>query len=257
MAITISTHNGSQVARSHNLRLRDTVAHEGHIDPNGHHETWGHISLAKAYDILFGDAVREYNERQHRKDRQIKSYLQTVKDDVKKHSVYEMIITVGSSKNSVDESVARDIMLRFTQEWKNRNPNLPMVGAYYHADEQGVPHVHIDYVPVAHGYQRGMKVQNGLTKALGEMGFEKHGHDTAQIQWQKRENQALENICRDYGLEVIHPQVGQGIRHLDKERYIEKSRTIAREYGYEWQSATSRWGDYTHDAYNRTYEIER
>lgn len=222
MAVTISTHNGARVARSHNLRIRETVAHEKHIDPRGHHETWADIPLAKAYDILFGDAVKEYNEHQKRQDRQIRSYLQTVKQDAKKHPVYEMIVSIGSVKRPVDQDLGREIMLEFTKGWKERNPNLKMIGAYYHADEKGVPHVHIDYVPVAHGYKRGMRVQTGLVKALGEQGIYKQGRDTAQILWERRENQKLESICREHGIDVIHPQAGKDIQHVEKKEYIAK-----------------------------------
>ena len=38
--VTISTHNGSQVARQHNLRNPKVIAKEDHIDPNGHFEMW-------------------------------------------------------------------------------------------------------------------------------------------------------------------------------------------------------------------------
>ena len=38
--VTISTHNGSQVARQHNLRNPKVIAKEDHIDPNGHFEVW-------------------------------------------------------------------------------------------------------------------------------------------------------------------------------------------------------------------------
>ena len=36
--VTIATHNGSQVARQHNLRNPKVIAKEDHIDPNGHFE---------------------------------------------------------------------------------------------------------------------------------------------------------------------------------------------------------------------------
>ena len=38
--VTIATHNGSQVARQHNLRNPKVIAKEDHIDPNGHFEVW-------------------------------------------------------------------------------------------------------------------------------------------------------------------------------------------------------------------------
>ena len=114
-------------------------------------------------------------------------------------------------------------MKDFVNGWKERNLNLEMIGAYYHADEEGEPHVHIDYIPVAHGYSRGMETQSGLVKALGEMGFEKQGKLTAQIQWEARENKVLDEICREYGLEVDHPKE-ENRKHISTEQYkAEKS----------------------------------
>ena len=65
--------------------------------------------------------------------------------------------------------------------------------------------MHLGYVPVASGYRNGMYKQNGLVKALGAMGFEKQGKNTAQIQWEKRECEELERICNEYGISVEHP----------------------------------------------------
>lgn len=96
-------------------------------------------------------------------------------------------------------------MKEFVQGWKERNPNLELIGAYYHADEQGSPHVHLDYIPVAHGYTRGMETQTGLVRALGEIGYQKVGKETAQIQWERSENAELERICRAHGISVEHP----------------------------------------------------
>ena len=95
---------------------------------------------------------------------------------------------IGVYGKEVDDDTGKQIMRDFVDSWKERNPNLDMIGAYYHADEQGKnPHVHIDYIPVAHGYRRGLDTQNGLVKALGEMGIQKNGRSTAQIQWEAKQ----------------------------------------------------------------------
>ena len=116
-------------------------------------------------------------------------------------------------------------MLQFVDEWSTMNPNLELIGAYYHADEQGEPHVHLDYIPVAEGYTRGLKTQNGLVKALEQQGFEKDGKRTAQIQWEARENKRLEQICNKHGLTVDHPR--NGLEHVEKELYIKKQELSA------------------------------
>lgn len=223
MGVTLATHNGSLVRREHNIRNPKVVAKEEHIDMNGVHEIWHDEKIREAYDRIFGDAVEKYNERQKRADRKISNYYNEIEKHAKKHVAYEMIVGVYSDKKSgyLDEEMQHDILKDFVDGWSKRNPNLELIGAYYHADEQGEPHVHLDYVPVAHGYTRGMDTQNGLVKAFEEMGIEKKGRETAQIQWEKRENAVLERICRDYGLDVDHPRE-EGRKHLETEQYKAK-----------------------------------
>ena len=222
MPVTISTHNGTSVAREHNIRNKKVVSKENHINPDGIHETWIDEPIRQAYERLFGESVRNYNNKQTRPDRKINSYYNTICKDKKKHPVYEMIIGVygksedGSPICSIEQG--KEIMKKFVDTWQERNPNLELIGAYYHADENGEPHVHLDYVPVAHGYIKGMETQTGLVKALSEQGFEKNGRATAQIQWEKRENDYLTNLCEDVGLTVIHPQI-EGRKHIETQTF--------------------------------------
>lgn len=222
MGVTISTHNGNSVAREHNIRNEKVVSKEAHIDQNGIHEVWHDEKIRDAYERIFGESVKEYNEKQSRSERQIKSYYNTVQKDAKKHPAYEMIIGIyGKDENGMQlcsEEQGKAIMKEFVDGWSKRNPNLEMIGAYYHADEQGEPHVHIDYVPVAHGYIKGMGTQNGLVKAFEEMGIEKQGRATAQIQWEQRENTVLDKLCREHGLEVSHPKE-EHTKHIDTQTY--------------------------------------
>lgn len=213
--VTIATHNRSYANRDHNIRGKSTD-NQPHINKDGIHEVWVDEKPRIAYDRLFGESVAEYNARQKRADRQIDDYFTKIVHDRKKNPVYEMIIGVYGD---VPEDVGKQIMRDFAEHWKDRNPNLELIGAYYHADEEGQPHVHLDYIPVATGYTRGMKVQNGLAKALEHQGFVKEGKKTAQILWEQSENQVLENICLNYGFEVIHPQKDKGIEHIHTEAY--------------------------------------
>ena len=157
MAYTISTHNGSKVSRQHNLRNQKVVAKQKHISRDGVHETWLDKDPRQAYRELFGKAQDAYNQRQlaaGRPGRCIKSYFDEVAKDAKKHPVYEMIAAVGSKFNPPPPDVAKEILREFVDKWPERNDSLKLVGAYYHYDEEGVGHVHIDYVPVANGYKK-------------------------------------------------------------------------------------------------------
>lgn len=221
MAYTISTHNGSRYVRAHNIRDRRLTDKEPHIDADGVYEIWKDEKVRDAYERIFGDAVREYNARQKREDRKIEDYYSRIQNDEKKHAVYELIVAVGNQDHEPDPETGRAILREFYEEWEKRNPNLDLIGAYYHADEAGVPHIHLDYIPVGEGYTRGLNVQNGLNRALKQQGFESISpKNTAQIQWEKRENLALEKICQEHGLEIVHPEV-EGRTHLEKDQFIQ------------------------------------
>lgn len=79
-------------------------------------------------------------------------------------------------------------------------------------------HVHIDYIPVAYGYKRGMEVQTALNKALEQQGFVfENAKATPQIKWQNRENAYLTQLCENFGLTVEHHKDGK--KHLETDIY--------------------------------------
>lgn len=231
---TISTHTqGDKMVRGHNIRDPKVTAKEGHIDPNGPHEIWRDETLEDAFERIFGDAVRRYNAKQTRPERRIKNYLQAVEHDQgrhKKHPVYEMVPGVYPEKGECDPELCKEILKEYFNGWDARNPSLALIGAYWHGDEQGdVGHCHFDFVPVGHGYTRGMDTQCSLSKALEEMGFKTQGKNTAQMQWIARENAELERICREHGLLIEHPQRGKDAKHLEKDIYILEQKKAALE----------------------------
>lgn len=214
---TISTHNGSSVSKRHNERDKAVCDKESHIDLSKPHENWINIDHKQAYDEIFGEALEKFNARQKRSDRRISSYYDHIRHDKKKHVAYEMIIGVYDTRTST--SVKRDILKKFVDTWSKRNPNLKLVGAYYHADEQGKdPHVHIDYIPVARQCKRGLDTQNALNKALSQQGFvAKSKSVTSQIMWERSENEFLEKLCNERGIEVEHDYTKRV--HLDTDLY--------------------------------------
>lgn len=223
MGITISIHHaGGKANRGHNIRDERAIKNQTHIDKNRDIEIWRDETESRAYRRIFGASVKRYNEKQTREDRKIKSYLTEVKKNAKMYTSYECIVQIGNRDNQIDEQTERLILERFVKEWDTRNPNVDLYGVYYHKDEEGGRHLHLDYIPVAHGYKRGMDTQAGLAKALSEQGFVQEGGVTAQTQWQQRENQALEKICREFGLEVEHPMRDgkeKAREHLETEQY--------------------------------------
>lgn len=226
--ITISTHNGSQVARQHNLRNPKVICKEDHIDPNGHFEIWLDEDPKAAYERLFGKAIQNYNAKQKRDDRKITDYYRQICEDSKKKPVYELIIGIYGKKADgtpiCSKNDGKRILRAFTEDWERRNPNLKLCGLYYHCDESvsvngsQVGHVHIDYIPVGDGFSRGMATQSSLSRALEQQGFQSQGlNNTAQMQWEARENQFLATLCTQAGFEVVR---GKGSKeHLDTATY--------------------------------------
>lgn len=225
MGKTITTHNGSAAHREHNIRNPKATGKMEHINKEleGQNDILYDEPPREAYRRLFGAAQAAYNQKmreQGRPGRQIQSYYGHVEKDAKKHPVYEMIVQIGDRDDTgIDAPVERECLKEFYAGWKERNPHLECIGAYIHADEDdGTLHMHVDYIPVATGYKKGMEVQNGLVKALEQQGFVKQGQKTAQILWEARENAVLEAICNSHGIEVVHPE-GEKRQHLDTQTY--------------------------------------
>lgn len=239
---TISTHNGSKLSMGHNRREPQIVSKEPHIDAQGRHEVWEEMAptVREAYSMIFGDAQDEYNAKQTRPERKIGNYYDkvmadyTAKPDKSPRPCYEMVVGVYPGEG---ESMTVDQRVEMLRAWfygdkdnpgfAQRNPNMAVIGCYLHADEPdaGV-HLHLDYVPVAHGYTRGMAVRNGLDRALTEQGYKTSGigksASTAQQQFQASENDLLSRVVEQEGYKVEHPQKGKGVEHLDTPAYKRK-----------------------------------
>ena len=220
MVVRISTHNGSKAHREHNIRKDYVVSSQDHIDTSRSslNEIWADEKHSQAYKRIFGQALEEYNNRQKRADRKIKDYYRHICKDEKKHPVYEMIVQVGGMNDNIPLETHKAILREFYNAFCEKNSSFECIGAYLHLDE-ATPHLHLDYIPVATGYKNGMSKQNGLVKALGQMGYTKEGKQTAQIQWEHAMNETLEKICNKYEIEVEHPRLG--LKHLDTETYKE------------------------------------
>lgn len=97
---------------------------------------------------------------------------------------------------------------------------MELIGVYFHADEEGDAHLHIDYIPVVRECKRGLETQTALVKALEQQGIEAGPtmKETCQILWEAKENQHLENLCNARGISVEHPMKGKkDVHHLETE----------------------------------------
>lgn len=180
--------------------------------------SWNRIykqeTLEDAYEICFGQALREYNENQKRKDRRKENYLKEIENSGNKEkSFYENLVQIGKMTDTPvvdpegnlteDAKVAIEVLEQYAKTFQERNPNLYMFNCVMHLDE-ATPHLHIDYIPVAHGYKTGLETRNSLTKALQQMGFPKavSKKKNETVAWQERERAYLTELCNERGIEI-------------------------------------------------------
>lgn len=169
-----------QACREHNIRDPVYCDKQDHIIKGGHYEIWFDIPPEKAYEQIFGKSFQEYNSKQKKKSRKFDSYYQKVKKSKTLVPIREALITIGNCEVMPDEEVQKAIYKAYVEEFKKQNPNMVVIGAYYHADEmrdngngelvKGAPHLHLDYIP-AFNCERGQKVQNSMNGALIEQGI--------------------------------------------------------------------------------------
>ena len=166
------------------------------------------IPIEKAYEEIFGQAVADYNAKQKRNDRKIDNYLAKVKQSKNNEKVfYENVVQIGKKDDTgiLDEngnvteaaSLAKEVLDEYARTFQERNPNLILFNAVLHMDE-ATPHLHLDYIPVAHGYKTGLKTRNSLSKGLQEMGIAPAigKNDTETMHWHQRERDFLEELCK-------------------------------------------------------------
>lgn len=214
---------GSQL---HNRRGYESIgrAIPDHIDQSRTHEnvTLVDIPIKQAYDELFGEALAVYNAKQRRADRKIASYYEHVKGlKTGEKLFYEDVVQWGSKDDFTNEKTrqtAKKCLIEYVNSFEERNPNIKLIGAYIHMDEAS-PHLHLDYIPVATGYKRGLSVRNSFSRALHEMGFEQDPEtrkDNAAVQWKKHERAVFGDICAAHGLEVEEERASRGSLSVDE-----------------------------------------
>lgn len=116
----------------------------------------------------------------------------------------EDIAVIDENGNLAEAAVqVIKVLDEYARTFQERNPNLYMFNCVLHLDE-ATPHLHIDYIPVAHGYKTGLGTRNSLTKAFQEMGFAKATgkRDNETMAWQRREREYLQYLCAGQGIEI-------------------------------------------------------
>lgn len=156
----------------HNNRMMSDKEKErnSHIDSERSHENKYLVQkdLNELYQSEFGESLEKYNDKQKRSDRKIDDYYKHIQSSKKTSLQQEMIIQVGD-KDDFSSNENREDANAILEEWfhdfEERNPNLKVYNAVIHNDEAS-PHLHLNFVPVAEGYKRGLEKQVAFDRAI-------------------------------------------------------------------------------------------
>ena len=168
--------------------------------------TYCNENIRTVYHTLFDDAVKRYNERQTRSDRQITNYYKKISQESKQEKPFqEIIVQIGDKDNmgamTENGQLAKKILDEYMKGFQDRNPNLYVFSAHLHMDE-ATPHLHIDFVPFTTGSKRGLDTRVSMKGALKQQGFIGTGRsDTERAQWAESEKEALSKIMLAHGIE--------------------------------------------------------
>jgi len=158
--------------------------------------------LKELYQEEFGGALEDYNAKQKRNDRKIDDYYKHIESSKKTSLQQEMIVQVGDSNdffNSADYEKGNEILLEWFEKFEERNPNLKVYNAVIHNDEAS-PHLHLNFVPVASEYKRGLEKQVSFDRAITQQ--DSTLDKTRPFDdWREKEVQLLEKLLVERGIE--------------------------------------------------------
>lgn len=158
--------------------------------------------IKEVYKEEFGEALEKYNAKQKRNDRKIKDYYKNICASKKTKPQQEMIIQVGNKddfSSREDYEKANQILEEWFNGFAERNPNLKVYNAVIHNDE-ATPHLHLNFVPVAEDYKRGLEKQVSFNKAIASQD-ENFNQERPFENWREKEMAVLENLMKERGIE--------------------------------------------------------
>ena len=171
--------------------------------------------LEVAYEKCFKKALDDYNKKQTRTDRKKDDYMSEIRHSKNGEKLfYENIVQIGDMHDTAvlddenycsdDAEVAEEILKKYAETFQERNPHLYVFNCVLHMDE-ATPHLHIDYIPVATGYTRGMETRNSLSKALQQQGIPKAKNKKLNEtkMWQDREREYLTKLAKERDIEIV------------------------------------------------------
>ncbi len=182
--------------------------------------------IKKVYHEMFDEALKQYNDKQKRKDRMISDYYKHIESGKQEKLFHEIIFQIGNkddmSATGEHAELARTILDEYYQGFQERNPYLRVFSAHLHMDE-ATPHIHIDFVPFTTGSKRGLETRVSLKQAMLNMGFKGEGRSDNELnRWILSEKKVLAQIMERHGIEW--EQKGTHEQHLSVLDYKKQER---------------------------------
>lgn len=182
--------------------------------------------IKKVYHEMFDEALKQYNDKQKRKDRKISDYYKHIESGKQEKLFHEIIFQIGNkddmSATGEHAELARAILNEYYQGFQERNLYLQVFSAHLHMDE-ATPHIHIDFVPFTTGSKRGLETRVSLKQAMLNMGFKGEGKSDNELnRWILSEKKILAQIMERHGIEW--EQKGTHEQHLSVLDYKKQER---------------------------------
>ena len=182
--------------------------------------------IKKVYHEMFDEALKQYNDKQKRKDRKIADYYKHIESGKQEKLFHEIIFQIGNkddmSATGEHAELARTILDEYYQGFQERNPYLRVFSAHLHMDE-ATPHIHIDFVQFTTGSKRGLETRVSLKQAMLNMGFKGEGKSDNELnRWILSEKKVLAQIMERHGIEW--EQKGTHEQHLSVLDYKKQER---------------------------------
>lgn len=232
---------------NHNNRTltKSEMRNNQHIDlSRGHRNVYlVNEDIEKIYEQEFSQALEDYNSKQKRNDRKIDNYFEHISNSKKTSVQQEMIFQIGEQdqfENDEDRDVAVSVLKDYFDIFKHTNPQLKIYNAVIHDDEAS-PHLHINFVPVADGYKRGLEKQVSFDRAIKQQ--EPELYDSRPFEdWRERQVEIIEHSMNREGIERI--EVGTNfIRNVNHFKAIKATERDLKEKESKLESVSSDLSD--------------
>ena len=125
--ISVMVGHGSVNHNSRKFHAKNTDPERSHLNID-----YGHENIKAVYHELFDEALKRYNDKQTRADRQIADYYEKIRSGKQEKPFHEIILQVGNKEDmsaaSEDGQLAAAVLGEYMKDFQERNPQLRPTG---------------------------------------------------------------------------------------------------------------------------------